>query len=105
MGKLREVVKGYFDGQEKIFDAFDTSSWLEINSHIGEKWYKFESDDFRYLMGDDNEEYSFEYAKQVGGVVDGLVLFYVQENGEKYYSLFEKDKEMTEEEAEENLDW
>ena len=103
MGKLREIVKEYFDGQNKIFKAFETSGWEEINSHIGERWYQYEHGDFRYISN--NDVYSFDTARQVGGVVDGLVLFYVQENGEKYYSLFEKDKEMTEKEADENLDW
>jgi|TARA_R110000851_G_scaffold848_2_gene2863 hypothetical protein len=104
MGKLRDVVKGYFEGQEQIFEAFDTSGWEEINSHIGEPWHRYESGDFTYLDSQD-EVYSFETATQVGEVVDGLVLFYVQENGEKYYSLFEKDKEMTEAEAEEKLEY
>jgi len=104
MSKLRKVVEGYFTAQQKIFEAFDTSGWGEINSHIGERWHQYRHGDFHYLDEQD-VEYSFDTAGQVGGVVDGLVLFYVQENGEKYYSIFEKDKEMTEEEAEEKFDY
>lgn len=99
MSNLRKVVKNYFNCQKEIFSAFNTSGWEEINSHIGESWFKNEYDEFNFL-DEEGEVYSFESAKQVGDVVDGLILFYVQENGEKYYSIFEKDKEMGQEEAE-----
>ena len=70
MGKLRDVVKSYFEAQEQIFEAFDTSGWEEINSHIGERWHRYESHgDFHYL-DEQNEEYSFETTTQISVCTD-----------------------------------
>jgi len=33
-------------------------------------------------------EYGFDYASSVGDEVEGYRLFYIQDNGEKFYALF-----------------
>lgn len=103
MSKLLDTIKLYEDSKAKIFAAFDTSDFQEIDNLIGIKWYLNEYDELSYL--NDEDEYLFESANQVGEAVDGLLLFYVQENGEQYYVIFDVESKLSEEEAEELFNW
>jgi hypothetical protein len=103
MSKLKKVIKGYFKGRDRIFKAFNHHGWEEIDNQTKVRWGK-RYDSIGFLDKED-VEYGYEYAEQIGKAVDGIVLYYVQENGDKYYVLLSVDNKMTDEYTEENFDW
>ena len=99
---LVETIGKYYTSKAAIFTAFETDGYYEIENHIGHDWH-FSGDYIRYYM--DEAEYSFDYANQIGEVTEGIYLYLVQDNGEKFYVLFDKECKLTDEEAEEKFDW
>jgi len=101
MSVVKEVIEDFYAAKAQIFSIFDVDGYMEIVNNIEHPW-RLHSDEISYLKDD---VYSYEYANQVGNTVDGIQMFYVQENGEKYYALFDLKNHLTEEEAEEKLSW
>ena len=101
MSKLLETIGLYYTSKAKIFELFGVEGYYEIENHIGHEWNL--NGDFKFLM--DGEEYGYEYAERIGNIVDGLYLFAIQENGEKYYAIFDEESKLTDNEAEEKFDW
>ena len=101
MSMVLEVIEDFYNAKAQIFSIFDVDGYMEIVNNIKHSWH-LSSDSITYV---DEDVYSYEYAKQVGRTCDGIQMFYVQENGEKYYALFDLKNHLTEEEAEKELAW
>jgi hypothetical protein len=102
MSELLKTIGLYYSSKAKIFELFGTDGYYDIENKIGHPWYLGDGS-MQYLM--DDVEYGYEYAEQVGNTVDGLKLFAIQENGEKYYAIFNDEDKMTDEEADEKFGW
>ena len=99
MIKLKEAMENYFNGRDKIFTLFETSGWEEIEDQTEVKW--IDHDGYISFFDEEGVEYSWESGNKVGPTVDGIGLYYVYENGNRYYVLLNENKKITEDEYEE----
>jgi len=88
MEKLIEKLNKYYKLRDEILEAFGVDSWESIENHLACRWYSYDESNEISWLDESGTEYGFDYASQVGDEVDGCRLFYVQDNGEKFYALF-----------------
>ena len=98
---LIEDIGKYYTYINKVFTAFGTSGYYELENKIDYR-YIHNGEGINFLMED--IEYSFESADLIGES-EGIELYLVQNNGEKYYTLFDTENKMSREEAEEAFDY
>lgn len=102
MSDLKKEVGEYFSSRDKIFEVFEEDGFEGIDDLRDNRWTADEYGGFQYLNSS-GEEYGFDSARQCGETVDGLNLFYVQDNGEAFYTLFSQSLKRTEDEYEEEI--
>ena len=82
--QIKELLSTYKETYRKILEVFDTSGWESIQDHTNTKW-KIYDDNIAYV---ENEcEYSYEYVSDCG-IRDNYQLFYIQDNGDSFYGIF-----------------
>ena len=103
MRKGKQTLEAFNKAKKELCELFGIEGYYDIQDLTDAKWIAFsESDSYRWMSYIQKDcEYSFESVNEVENDVEDLVMFYTQENGEIFYAIFDKSKEMTEEEAEE----
>lgn len=104
MSKGKEKLEAFNKAKKELCDLFGIEGYYDIQDLTDAKWIAFKESGssyswMSYIQKDC--EYGFESVSEVENEVEDLVMFYTQENGEVFYSVFDKSLEMTEEEAEE----
>lgn len=95
MGKTRDLIKTHSTILSDIFKSFGVEGGFgEIVNHPDAKWF-YNGDGINFYEKDC--EYGYESCNECG-TSDGLVMYYTRENGETYYSIFDKSNELTEDE-------
>ena len=100
---MKEYINQYLIARKALYEAFNCDWYPEIIDYLADNEWYFNQSDISYLDGN-GDEYSFESAQLIGEK-DGYVLFNASNNGVTYHAIFHRDKELTEEEAGEKLDW
>lgn len=104
MSKGKEILEAFNKAKKELCDLFEIEGYYDIQDLTDVKWITFNESGSSYKWMsyiEKNCEYTFERVNEVKNDVEDLVVFYTQDNGEVFYSIFDKSKEMTEEEAEE----
>lgn len=101
--KGKETLEAFNKAKKELCGLFGIEGYYDICDYTDAKWIVFsESDSYSWMSFIQKDcEYGFESVREVENDVEDLVMFYTQENGEVFYSIFDKSMEMTEEEAEE----
>jgi hypothetical protein len=87
-----------------ILAAFDGEGWEQVLDHTENKWLAH-SGEIQWLKFEDDEyiEYSYDYARKIGEA-EGLAMFYIVDNGDKFYAIFSKENEVNDEQFENLID-
>lgn len=100
MKKIKDLIDTYNSSKKEIFELFE----LE-RSYAFEDYTKYEyfitKNDFYFIYLD--QEYSFDYYSKVNKEVEGYALFYIQDNGNKFYAIFDTRKLLTNEKFEQRV--
>jgi hypothetical protein len=96
---IREKFALYKQLYSEILDEFGMDGWEQIDNKLEAKWRHNEKhNDMLFYEGDC--EYGIDDARLIKEV-DGLVLFYCRDNGDKFYSLFDTANKLGEEDEDE----
>ena len=90
---LEEKLEQLSKAKEEIFKFFDIDGhhhgdWLPIEDHLDAKWIITRGNEILYYEGDG--EYGYDYVTP-SGEKDGYRLFYVRDNGDKFWAVFKND--------------
>lgn len=101
--KGKETLEAFNKAKKELCDLFGIEGYYDISDYTDAKWIvSKESDSYSWMSFIQKDcEYGFDSVREVENDVEDLVMFYTQDNGEVFYSIFDKSMEMTEEEAEE----
>ena len=92
---IKGLIKNYDDAYNKIFEAFGedgNGEWEPIIDNTDCKFYLSEHGDISYI--EDECEYGYDYVREVARS-DGFILLYVQDNGDKFYAIFDMRKQFS----------
>lgn len=87
---IAEKFKNYISIYSEIMSMFDVKGhWEQIEDHTEVRWHLSGGDTESWInyLDENGTEYGYEYASECGNAVDGLRLFYVQDNGEKFFVM------------------
>lgn len=101
MSNLRKAMDHYFNGRNIIFETFKWDGWEAIENQTDKRWF-YDGGGLEFL-DEEGTEYSYESADKCGETVDGIEMYYLQENGEKFYGLFTTDLKLGGDEYEEEI--
>lgn len=93
---IKKLFKIKADATDKIFKAFGIKHGLfPVYSQLECRWHMTSPNEIVYI--DKEAQYSFEYVNP-SGTYENLEIFYVQENGDTFYAVFNKDLQVEDEE-------
>lgn len=98
MSKIKRCLDTIQDAKVEIFSALGaggSSMYFDIEDNLKAPWY-LENGTLSYLSGGDL--YSYEYASEVGESVEGEVMYYIQENGDTFYTIVSREYQSSGEE-------
>ena len=97
MDNINDLLNTHSIILEKIFHSFGVvEGYGEIVDNRNNRWFTPYED---YITFFDEEDIQYSYdSSTICGVCDKLTMFYTHENGETYYSIFNNDKLLTEDE-------
>jgi len=97
---MKDIIDAYKEAREALVDAFgiDEAEYFEFK--LNDEYYPYDSDgSLEYSSYEDDDLYGYESAQLVE-IVDGYELYWVQENGQTFYTIFYEDNKLTDEQAE-----
>lgn len=94
---IKEKLTKYTDLYKEILKCFEIIGHLPLEDFTDHKWISINEKEMLYLKFNDDEyeEYGFDYANPIGSK-DGFHLFYINENGENFYGIFNEVHKLTE---------
>lgn len=91
MSKLLEIFQNYSKSYNDILECFEIKGCYDdgpIYDCISERWINLDGGNSINYLSSSGEEYGYEYTEQCGKSVEGYVLFYVEDNGDKFFVLY-----------------
>lgn len=90
---LIRKINSYNNLHTEILKSFGVEGdWYQIESQVSERWYSPEHYPEISYLDSSGVEYGYDCAHKMGES-EGYVLFFVQDNGDKFYAIFNKSME------------
>lgn len=97
MMKIKKLIDQYNSSKIEIFKLFELEETYAFEDYSNYEYFITEHDFYFFYL---DQEYSFDYCSKVDKEVEGFALFYIQNDEDRFYAIFDTRKLLTTEQFE-----